>query len=139
MPPQPGRLHEDRRDSNDPNGPALAFRTGTWSAFVRGLPQRGWQPHSGIDVHLSTRKITRIDLCQSIGLPGRGGTGSAGTSYGRQSACRQRVASVPSRRPWCWAAPWPRRPPTRTSPSIAPARTSAPAGTRSPPTAASTR
>ncbi|WP_416902705.1 DUF397 domain-containing protein [Micromonospora echinospora] len=29
------------RDSKDPNGPALAFRTGSWSAFVHGLPQRG--------------------------------------------------------------------------------------------------
>ncbi|SCL41673.1 protein of unknown function [Micromonospora pallida] len=29
------------RDSKDPHGPALAFATGSWSAFVRGLPQRG--------------------------------------------------------------------------------------------------
>jgi hypothetical protein len=28
------------RDSKDPHGPALAFPTGAWSAFVRSLPQR---------------------------------------------------------------------------------------------------
>ncbi|MFE0593097.1 DUF397 domain-containing protein [Micromonospora echinospora] len=29
------------RDSKDPNGPALTFRAGTWSAFVRAVSRRG--------------------------------------------------------------------------------------------------